>query len=127
MNAHLRNDITAYHHLDDENPHTTWERYKSLLRCCPMHDIQPETQIEIFYNGLNSHIRNLVDASANGPLLDCTYNDAMRARERIAQNDYQYPISRVVQAKTTPGVIELDAITALSAQVFSLTNMIKNM
>ncbi|MBA0736510.1 hypothetical protein Gogos_010056 [Gossypium gossypioides] len=89
--------------------------------------IEPETQIEIFYNGLKLHIRNLADVSTNVPLLDCTYNDAVRILERIAQNDYQYPISRAAQVKTTPGVIELDAITALSAQVSSLTNMIKNM
>ena len=92
-----------------------------------MHNIQPETQIEIFYNGLNSHTRNLVDASANGPLLDCTYNVVMRIIERIGLNDYQYPISRAAQEKTTFGVIQLDVITALSAQVSSLTNMIKNM
>ncbi|MBA0756478.1 hypothetical protein Gogos_022386 [Gossypium gossypioides] len=84
-------------------------------------------KIEIFYNGLNSHIRNLVDASASRPLLDCTYNDVVRILKRIAHNNYQYPISRAAQAKTTPGVIELDAITALSVQVSSLTNMIKNM
>ncbi|MBA0739518.1 hypothetical protein Gogos_012781 [Gossypium gossypioides] len=92
-----------------------------------MHDIQLEMQIEIFYNGLNSHTRNLVDASANRPFLDCTYNDAVRILKRIAQNDCQYPIHKAAQAKTTSGVIELDAITALSAQVSFLTNMIKNM
>ncbi|MBA0754021.1 hypothetical protein Gogos_021334 [Gossypium gossypioides] len=43
MNACLRNDTTAYHQLDDENLHTIWERYNSLLRHCPMHDIQRET------------------------------------------------------------------------------------
>ena len=84
-------------------------------------------KLRFFYNGLNSHTRDLVNASANGPQLDCTYNNAVRILERIAQNDYQYLISKAAQAKTTPGVIELDAITALSAQVSSLTNMIKNM
>ncbi len=67
-----------------------------------MHDIQQETQIKIFYNGLNSHMRNLVDASAKCPLLDCTYNDAIGILERIAQNDYQYPISKATQAKVAP-------------------------
>ena len=102
MNARLRNDITAYHQLDDENVHTTWEHYKSLLQRCLMHDIQPETQTEIFYNRMNSHTMNLVNASANRPLLGCNYNDAMRILERIYQNDYQYPISRAALVKTTP-------------------------
>ncbi|XP_017621180.1 uncharacterized protein LOC108465359 [Gossypium arboreum] len=59
-------------------------------------------------------MRNLVDASANGHFLDCTYNDAIGILYRIAQNDYQYPISRDAQAKATLRVIELGAISALS-------------
>ncbi|XP_017635618.1 uncharacterized protein LOC108477606 [Gossypium arboreum] len=61
-------------------------------------------------------MRNLANALANGTLLDCTYNDAIGILERIAHNDYQFLISRVTQAKTTLGVIELNAISALSAQ-----------
>ena len=59
--------------------------------------------------------------------MDSIYNDAIGILERISQNDCQYLISRAAQAKTTLGVIELDVVTVLSAQVSSLTNMIKNM
>ncbi|MBA0755795.1 hypothetical protein Gogos_020038 [Gossypium gossypioides] len=86
-----------------------------------------KSKLRFFYNGMNSHAINYGGVSANGPLLDCTYNDAVRILERIAQNNYQYPVSRAAQVKTTQGVIELDTITALSAQVSSPTNMIKNM
>ena len=43
MNARVQNDINAYHQLDDENLHTTWECYKYFLRRCPMQGIQQET------------------------------------------------------------------------------------
>ncbi|XP_016702204.1 uncharacterized protein [Gossypium hirsutum] len=73
---------------------------------------------------LNSHTRNLVYASANGPLLDCTFDDVIRILERIAQNDYQYPIPRAAQAKATLRVIELDSISALNAQHMTHTEAI---
>ncbi|KAK8495313.1 hypothetical protein V6N12_007896 [Hibiscus sabdariffa] len=49
------------------------------------------------------------------------------ALERFAQNDYQYPISRVVSCKTTPVVLEVDDLNSIKAQLASLENKIKCM
>ncbi|KAA3483575.1 Retrotransposon gag protein [Gossypium australe] len=69
--------------------------------------------MEMFYNGLNAHTRMVVDASANGTLLDKSYNEAYDILEKIANNDYQYPITRVWTGNKAIGTIELDAIASL--------------
>lgn len=43
--------------------------------------------MEMFYNVLNAHTRMVVDASANGTLLDKSCNEADEILERITNND----------------------------------------
>ncbi|XP_052291835.1 uncharacterized protein LOC127900683 [Citrus sinensis] len=69
----------------------------------------------------------MVDALANGALLSKSYTEAYEILERIANNNYQWPSARQPVAKGSTGVHSIDAITALSAQVTSLTNMVKAM
>ena len=69
----------------------------------------------------------MVDASANGAMLFKSYTEAYKILERIANNNYQWPSARQLVAKGTARVHNIDAITALSAQVTSLTNMVKVM
>ena len=69
----------------------------------------------------------MVDASANGALLSKSYTEAYEILERIANNNYQWPSTRQPAERGAPGVHNIDAITALSAQVTSLTNMVKAM
>ena len=126
-NARMRNEITSFQQLDGENLHEAWERYKELLRKCPHHGIPHWIQMETFYNGLNGQTRTIVDASANGAILSKSYNEAYEILERMANNNYQWPAERTNAARRVAGVHEVDAITALSAQVSSLTNMLKTM
>ncbi|EXC05288.1 hypothetical protein L484_012321 [Morus notabilis] len=125
-NAKLRNDITSFHQEDGESVYAAWERFKELLRKCPLHGIPHWIQMETFYNGLNEQTRVMVDAAANGALLAKSYNEGYEILERMATNHYQWSPERLPTRKT-PGVLEVDAITALSAQVSNLTNMFKTM
>ncbi|KAH9802189.1 hypothetical protein KPL71_001277 [Citrus sinensis] len=123
----LRNEITPFHQLEDESLYEAWERFKELLRRCPHHGIPCCIQLETFYNGLNLSTRLMVDASANGALLSKSYTEAYEILERIANNNYQWPSTRQPAARGSTGVHNIDAITALSSQVTSLTNMVKAM
>ena len=69
----------------------------------------------------------MVDASANEALLSKSYTEAYEILERIANNNYQWPSARQPVARGSAWVHNIDAITALSAQVTSLTNMVKTM
>ncbi|KAL4310742.1 hypothetical protein GQ457_01G020170 [Hibiscus cannabinus] len=70
MTDHLRNQITSFRQEDDEAMHEAWERYRDLFRRCPMHGLPEWTQVSIFYNSVNTPTRMMLDASANGTLLD---------------------------------------------------------
>ncbi|KAH9680322.1 hypothetical protein KPL71_026505 [Citrus sinensis] len=125
-NVKLRNEITSFHQLEDESLCDAWERFKELLRKCPHHGIPYCIQLETFYNGLNPSTRLMVDALANGALLSKSYNEAYEILERIA-NNYQWPSTRQAAARGTTGVHNVDALTALSAQVTSLTKIVNAM
>lgn len=73
--------------------------------------------METFYNGLNANTRMIIDVFTNRAILAKTYNEAYDIIERIENNNYQWPTNRISSGKKVPGVLELDALTAISAPV----------
>ncbi|KAL4352123.1 hypothetical protein GQ457_06G015230 [Hibiscus cannabinus] len=125
MTDHLRNQITSFRQEDDEAMHEAWERYRDLFRRCPMHGLPEWTQVSIFYNSVNTPTRMMLDASANGTLLDKPPREGLEILDKHAQNDYQHPTSR--RGNTRRGPAQLDSSDTILAQIASLTNMVKNM
>ncbi|XP_022860306.1 uncharacterized protein LOC111380876 [Olea europaea var. sylvestris] len=119
----LHSEISQFKQLDFEPFYEAWERFKDLLRRCPQHGFQKWMQIEIFYNGLNGQTRTMVDAAAGGILMAKTAEAAYALLDDIATNSYQWPSERS-GVKKVAGFHEVDPITALAAQVASLTNQI---
>ncbi|KAK8975566.1 hypothetical protein V6N11_055714 [Hibiscus sabdariffa] len=125
MTDHLRNQITSFRPEDDEAMHEAWERYRDLFRHCPMHGLPEWTQVSIFYNYVNTPTRMMLDASANGTLLDKPPRESLEILDKLAQNDYQHPTSR--RGNIRRGPAQLDSSDNILAQIASLTNMVKNM
>ena len=48
-----RREIIVFQYGEDESLYTAWERYKRLLKRCPMHGIDLKTQMDIVYHSLN--------------------------------------------------------------------------
>ncbi|KAM6563676.1 hypothetical protein CsatB_023674 [Cannabis sativa] len=126
-NAKFRSEIMSFQQSEDETTSDAWERFKELLRKCPHHGIPHCIQLETFYNGLNAASRMVLDASANGAILSKSYNEAFEILERIASNNYQWSTNRAHTSRKVAGVLEVDALTALTAQMASMTNILKNM
>ncbi|KAK8608895.1 hypothetical protein V6N13_025206 [Hibiscus sabdariffa] len=125
MTDNLRNQITSFRQEDDKAMHEAWERYRDLFRRCPMHGLPEWTQVSIFYNSVNTPMRMMLDASANGTLLDKPPREGLEILEKLAQNDYQHPISR--RGNMGRGTTQLDSSDTILAQISALTNMVKNM
>ncbi|KAK8583875.1 hypothetical protein V6N13_109264 [Hibiscus sabdariffa] len=125
MTDNLRNQITSFRQEDDEAMHEVWERYRDLFRRCPMHGLSEWTQVSIFYNSVNTPTRMMLDASANGTSLDKPPRESLEILEKLAQNDYQHPTTR--RGNTRRGTTQLDSSDTILAQIFALTNMVKNM
>ncbi|KAL4297482.1 hypothetical protein GQ457_12G015360 [Hibiscus cannabinus] len=69
----------------------------------------------------------MLDASANETLLDKFPEEAFEILDRIANNDYQFPTSRLGSGRRTSGKLELDANYSVSAQLSAITNLLKNL
>ena len=61
-----RGEIIAFKHKEDESLYNALERYKQLLRRCPMHGIEQMTQMEIFYHAMNYTSKGTVNATLGG-------------------------------------------------------------
>ncbi|KAL4368063.1 hypothetical protein GQ457_05G015080 [Hibiscus cannabinus] len=127
MNTQLRNDIASFRQANDESMYECWDRYKSLLRKCSNHGFRDWTQVVMFYNGVNAPTRMMLDASANGTLLDKSPSEAFDILDRIANNDYQFPSLRLGTGRKAPEVLELDSKDSVAAQLSAITNMLKSL
>ena len=56
-------EIIVFKQGEDESLYTAWERYKRLLKRCPMHDIDLKIQMDIIYHSLNDTSKGIIDAS----------------------------------------------------------------
>ena len=61
-----RREIIAFKKGEDESLYNTWERYKKLLKRCPMHDIDQINHIDIFYHAMNYSSKGIIDAACCG-------------------------------------------------------------
>ncbi|XP_024974888.1 uncharacterized protein LOC112512996 [Cynara cardunculus var. scolymus] len=123
-NAKSRNEICTFRQLDDEAVPDAWERYKELQRKCPHHGIPYCIQLETFYNSLNIVARQMLDATAGGAFTVCTYNEGFYILEKISNNNGQWSDPRAMPLKKTAGINEVDAVSALTAQI---TKLISNL
>ena len=51
---------------EDESIYNAWERYKRLLKRCPMHGIDLTTHMDIFYHSMNYTSKDIIDAVCCG-------------------------------------------------------------
>ncbi|XP_062083367.1 uncharacterized protein LOC133789582 [Humulus lupulus] len=123
--AKLRGEINNFYQNEGESLYDAWERFKDLLRKCPHHGIEKWMLVHNFYNGLCGTTRTIIDAAAGGAFMSKGADEAYELLEEMAMNNYQWPAERDTSQRKVAGVHELDAITALTAQVASLTKQLQ--
>ena len=104
---------------EDESLYIAWERYKRLLKRCPMHGIDLKTQMDIVYRYLNDTSKGVIDASCCGAF---KRRSAEEARDLIAYLDkcnMKSPseFTRIYSKSKGSGVIELNKMTAMEAKL----------
>ncbi|KAL0408751.1 UNVERIFIED_CONTAM: hypothetical protein Sradi_1809500 [Sesamum radiatum] len=123
--AKMLNEITSFVQLDRESLYDAWERFKSMLRKCPHHELPVWRQVQTFYNGVTLANRVTIDAAAGGTIMKKLPSEAFNIIDEIATNLYSYGQERV--EKRTAGIHSIDAISALSAQMTTLTQKVDNL
>ncbi|GKA65258.1 putative ribonuclease H-like domain-containing protein, partial [Tanacetum coccineum] len=70
-------DIRNFKQEGDETLYQAWERYNDLFYKCSTHDINSHQKVNIFYNGLSTMNRQLLDSQ--GPIPGMTHAQALTA------------------------------------------------
>ena len=124
--AQLRDQITRFTQRDGGSLYDAWERFKEMLSLCPHHGLEKWLIIHTFYNGLLYTTKIIVDAAADGALMNKTYTTAYALIEDIVQNHYQWTSERAITAvapspsKKEAGMHEVSSFDHLSAKVDTL-------
>ncbi|XP_062118921.1 mediator of RNA polymerase II transcription subunit 15-like [Humulus lupulus] len=110
--------------MEGESLYDAWEGFKELLRKCQHHGIEKWMLVHNFYNGLNGTTRTIIDVTAGGSFMSNSANEAYELLEEMAMNNYQWATKRG-QPKKVAGMMELDVISMLIAQVAALTKQLQ--
>ena len=84
-----------------------------MLRKCPNHALPDWMEIQLFYNGLKTSTRSMVDAASGGALNCKTVTEARELIERMAQNSSHSAPERGVVRKAD---LDLPRVQALVVQ-----------
>ena len=113
---------------EDESLYTGWERFKRLMKRCPMHGIDLKTQMDIFYHSMNDTSKGIIDASCCGAFKRRSVEEARDLIEDFARCNMKAPSesSRSYSRARGSGVIELKKMTAMEAKLDAILHRIRN-
>ena len=114
-----RKEISVFNQGEDKSLYTTWERFKRLLKRCPMHGIDLKTQMDIFYHSMNDTSKGIIDAYCCGAFKRKSAEEERDLIEDLARCNMKNPFessgsnSRVKGS----GIIELNKMTSMEAKL----------
>ena len=78
-------EIFVFKQGEDESLYNAWERFKILLKRCPMHRINLTTQMDILYQGMNYASKGIIDAFCCGDFKKRSAEEARQLIEDLAK------------------------------------------
>ena len=112
----LRKRISAIQQGQGESFPAYYERFKTLVACCPQHQMKEELLIQYFYEGLLPLERQRLDALAGGALVDKTPVAAKILIANRALNAQQYEGVGQREPTHQSQVNEVSAISELNSK-----------
>ena len=128
LTTERRREIIVFKQGEDESLYTAWERYKRLLKRCPMHGIDLKTQMDIVYHSLNDTSKGIIDATCCGAFKRRNAEEARQLIEDLAKCNMKAPSESSVNNSRTKGsgVIELNKMTAMEAKLDAIMHKLEN-
>ena len=119
-----RGEIIVFKQGEDESLYVAWERFKRLLKRCPMHGIDLTNQMDIFYHAMNYASKGIIDASCYGAFKRRSAEEARELIEDLAQCNYKAPSEASGSSSRLKGngLIGLDRMTAIEAKIEAVLN-----
>ena len=122
LTSERRGEITTFKQGEEESLHTAWERYKRLLKRCPMHGIDLKTQMDIFYHSMNYTSKGIIDAACCGAFKRRRAEEARQLIENLARCNMRPPSESSGSSSRAKGngMIELNKMSAMEAKLDAL-------
>ncbi|GKD76073.1 reverse transcriptase domain-containing protein [Tanacetum coccineum] len=120
MTAKQLEDIHNFKQEGDESLYQAWERYNDLLYKCPTHDINSHQKVNIFYKGLSTMNRQLLDSQ--GPIPGMRPAQALTAIQTMADHSQKWH-----DGTTSRSIRSSSSNDGLAALVNKLDNLGRDM
>ena len=120
-------EIIMFKQREDESLYIAWERFKRLLKRCPMQGIDLTTQLEIFYHAMNYTSKGIIDASCFGGFKRSA-EEARQVIEDLSKYNYKTPSQSSGSSSRMRGngLIGLDRTTAIEAKIDAVMNKLSS-
>ena len=109
---------------EDESLYIAWERFKRLLKRCPMHGIDLKKQMDIVYHALNYTSKDIINASCCGAFKRKSAEEARDMIEDLAKCNMKAPSEFSRSIARGRGIMELSKMTAMEAMLDVIMNRI---
>ena len=120
-------EILVFRQGDDESLSIAWERFKRLLKKCPMHDIDLTTQMDIFYHSMNYTSNGIIDAACCGAFKRKSAKEARQLIKDLSKCNHRAPFEISGSSiRLKGGVIELNKMTSIEAKLDALMSKMGN-
>ena len=117
LTSERRREIIVFQQGEDESLYVAWERFKRLLKRCPMHGIDLKTQMDIVYHALNDISKGIIDASCCGAFIRKSAEEARDLIEDLAKCNMKTPSEFSRGNNRGKGILELSKMTAMEAKL----------
>ena len=89
LTSYRRGEIIVFKQGEEESLFNAWERFKRLIKRCPMHGIDLTTQRDILYHAMNYASKGIIDASCYGAFKRRSVEEARQLIEDLVKCNYK--------------------------------------
>ena len=107
LTSERKREIIVFQQGEDESLYVAWERFKRLLKRCPIHGIDLKTQMDIVYHALKDTSKGIIDASCYGEFKRKSAEEARDMIEDLAKCNMKDPYEFSRGNNRGKGVMEL--------------------
>ncbi|XP_070017027.1 uncharacterized protein [Nicotiana sylvestris] len=126
----LRSQILGFEQRVGETLRQAWERYKKMLRDCPHHCQMDEVLGHTFVDGLDDASNMNLDSACGGSCMARPYSGIQILLYNFTANDNNWQgegDSRKTVKQKSAGLLELDEVSAMRADIAKLANQMTQM
>ena len=119
-------EIIVFKQGEDESLYNAWERYKKLLKRCPMCGIDQITQMDIFYHAMNYTSKGIIDTACYRAFKKNSAKEANQLIEDLVKSNYRDPFEALGSSSRLrgSGVIELNKMSTIDVKLDALMNKV---